>query len=439
MESNRTRSTGDQIPEILLEGLALDVSLLDALLKRHRCSHGRTIYFRRMSMTLNRLLRRESGSHVTPKKMITITDMVYRLKILKESISEYGEDQNSKSTSRKRRHNEEEEKWDLQSLKRTSMTATPLSQTKKIAEELKALIAFWTRNIPEILSRIQHASKSLFVEVSRGFFLPFCTVALSALARIRSLLMEIGLRGLTSMRGLSDEVLQILPKNDAQTLRTMLDDIDFQQYMNLFLENDDNEIERKRKILVKNISATHDVMCDKESILRTLGLMESTKPRSKAAGRLANGDPDIPINSNQMNDKQTHDSSVIETSSAEDYFTLASSISLEKRSDLGKGDDDETCNEMDDGVDVGNAGMPSKSKDSLDRNMALVNKFKKRKTKEKQSKKKEKTSRKIEDDSKLEAEESERTSKKRKHKKKESSKKKKKKKDKGDFFDQIFD
>ena len=44
-------------------------------------------------------------------------------------------------------------------------------------------------------------------------------------------------------------------------------------------------------------------------------------------------------------------------------------------------------NEMDDGVDVGSAGMPSKSKDSLDRNMALVNKFMKRKTKEKQSKK----------------------------------------------------
>ena len=439
MKANRTRSTGDEIPEVLLEGLALDVSILDALLKRHRCSHGRTIYFRRMSMTLNRLLRREKGSHGTQKKKITVTDMVYRLNTLKESISQYSEDQKPKSTSRKRRHNEEEEKWDLQSLKKTSTTVTSSSPTKHIAEEMKAIITFWTGNLPEILSRIQHASKSLFIEVSRGFFLPFCTVALSALARIRSLLMEIGLKGLTSMRGLLDEVLQILPNNDAQTLRPMLDDVDFEQYMNLFLENDDDEIERKRKILVKNMSATQDVMCDKEAILRSLGLMESTKPRSKAAGRLANGDPDIPTNSNQMNNKQSHDSSTIDVSSAEDFFTLASSTSLEKRSDLGKADDDETYNEMDDSVDVGNAGVPSKSQDSLDRNMALVNKFKKRKTKGKQSKKNEKTSRKIEDNSKLEAEESGRTSKKRKHKKKESSKKKKKKKDKDDFFDQIFD
>ena len=426
------RNASDEIPEVLLEGLALDVSILDALLKRHRCSHGRTIYFRRMSMTLNRLLQREKDNPRKSKRMIAITEMAYRLNTLKETISERNKDQNLKG--RKRRHNKDEEKWDLQSLKKASSTVALSSPKKQIADELKMLINFWTGNMPEVLSRIQHASKALFIEVSRGFFLPFCTVALSALARIRSLVMEIGLRGLTSIRSLSEEALQVLPENDAQTLRPILVDIDYEHYMNLFLENDDDEIGRKRKILVKNISATQDVMCDREAILRSLGLTESKRSSSKASGKLKCDDSDVPTNSNQVNDEGSNNNSTMESSSVDDYFTLASSAT-----DLGKAVDDENSVEMDDGTSIDNAGTPSKSQDSLDRNMALVNKFKKRKT---DSKKKEKT-RKIDSDTTTEAQpdESERKSKKRKHKKKDTDKKKKKKKkDKGgDFFDQIFD
>lgn len=429
MTSNTKRNTNDETPKVLLEGLALEVSILDGLLKRHRCSHGRTIYFRRMSMTLNRLLQREKSIHGKPKNMIAVTAMVYRLNALKENISDRKKDQNLKG--RKRRHNEDDEKWDLQSLKKASGTATALSPTKKIVDELKLLISFWTRNMPEILSRIQHASKALFIEVSRGFFLPFCTVALSALARIRSLVMEIGLRGLTGIQSLSDEVFQVFPENDAQTLRPILVNIDYEHFMNLFLENDDDEIERKRKILVKNTSGTQDAMCDREAILRSLGLTESKRSNSKAAGKLNHDDSDIPSNSNQVIDNESNN---METSSADDYFALASSAT-----DLGKAVDDENSVEMDDGMSVEKAKQPFVSQDSLDRNMALVNKFKKQKT---DSRKKEKT-KKTRNDSKIEsqtADESERKSKKRKHKKKDvEKKKKKKKKDKVDFFDQIFD
>ena len=53
-------------------------------------------------------------------------------------------------------------------------------------------------HLGECLSRIQHAAIALFAETSRGYFLPFCTVALSCLARIRVLLMRIGRQQMTT-------------------------------------------------------------------------------------------------------------------------------------------------------------------------------------------------------------------------------------------------
>ena len=436
MSSNTKSSTSDAIPEILLEGLALDVSILDALLKRHRCSHGRTIYFRRMSMTLNRLLRGEIDSGGTMRKKMVATDMVYRLNNLQKNIFAYNQEQKPKSTSRKRRHNEGEEKWDLQSLHKTAASATSSAPKKVIVQDLKTLINFWTSNIPEILSRIQHASKSLFIEVSRGFFLPFCTVALSALARIRSLLMGIGVRGLTSIRALSDEALQVIPKSDECSLRAILIDTDYEHYTNLFLEDDDDESDQKKKILVHNSSLTENLMFDRKAILRSLGLTKSTKRRSKAGRTRKHNDSDIPTNGNEMDDKQSYSSLEIESQSVDGCYALSSSTSL----GLSEANDAGNYAEMDDGANK-NASKPLKVRDSLDRNMELVNRFQKQKTTEKKSKKKDEKSKKIKHDSKLEAkpEESERKSKKRKPKKKESNMNKKKKKGKNDFFDQLFD
>ncbi len=434
MNSIPKRNGNETVPDILLEGLLLDVSILDALLKRHRCSHGRTIYFRRMSMALNRLLRRDRDSGGTYRKLIVVTDMVSRLDALQNNILDYNHEQKNKTTSRKRKHNEAEEKWDLRSLKTKTGTNAPPTLTQLVLKDFQELIWFWTNQIPEILSRIEHASKSLFIEVGRGFFLPFCTVALGALARIRSMLMEIGIRGLTKIRALSDETLQLLPQNDASSLRTIVDDMEYEQCTNLFLENDNDECERKRNFLLQSIStATQKVMVDREAVLRSLGLTEATKRRSSkpAAGRSTHNDSGIEADGVERKVTNDQNASAMESSTTEDFYTLSSSVP-----------DLTTATEMDDGESVDNDYLPSASHDSLDRNMTLVNKFQKQKASEKQSKKKAKKSKKIGDDSKAEAqdEESERTSKKRKSKKKESSKpKKKKKKEKTDFFDSIFD
>lgn len=429
------KSKGNEaVPEILLEGLLLDVSILDSLLKRHRCSHGRTIHFRRMSMALNRLIRRERDGSGAHRKLVVVADMVSRLDKLQNSISEYNQEQKNKSSSKKRPHNEAEEKWDLQSLKKTIAANIPPSPTQLKIKDFEELTRFWTGHIPEILSRIQHASKSLFIEVGRGFFLPFCTVALGALARIRSLLMEIGIKGLARIRALSEEALQLLPQQDASSLQKLIGETDFEQCTNLFLENDNAENERKRNILLKICStATQDVTVDREAILRSLGLTEATKgkPSKRAAGRPKHNDSDIEADGNEQKKNNDQNASAIEASSEDDFYTLSSSAP-----------NGANHAEMDDGESVNNDDLPSASHDSLDRNMALVNQFQKQKVAEKQSKKKAKKSKKSGDVRKTEAkdEESERKSKKRKQKKKEASKpKKKKKKEKADFFDSIFD
>jgi hypothetical protein len=59
-------------------------------------------------------------------------------------------------------------------------------------QDMDALLHKICHGFPEILSRSLHASAALFTEVNRGFFLPFCTVALGALARISSLLKRLG-------------------------------------------------------------------------------------------------------------------------------------------------------------------------------------------------------------------------------------------------------
>lgn len=90
-----------------------------------------------------------------------------------------------KAQSQKRKR---DESWDITSL---SKEKEPLMDTPAI-QSLHAIQKTLQQEIPEVLSRLEHASEPLFLEVSRGFFLPFCTVALGAIGRIRVFLMRIG-------------------------------------------------------------------------------------------------------------------------------------------------------------------------------------------------------------------------------------------------------
>jgi hypothetical protein len=394
-----------------------------------------------MNMALNQMIRREIDRDGTFRRKIVAAEAVYRLKGLQKKINGYHQELNRKSASRKRRHTEEDEKWELEPCHETATSTTSKSRPASLLQELREVTLFWTGTVPEILSRIQHASKSLFIEVSRGFFLPFCTVALSSLARIRSLLIEIGVRGLTKIRDLSDEVLQIFPENSSNHLRSIrpvLTDTDYQHCMNVFVEIDDNN-SMERKFVMQNGSSAQDVIFDRSSILKSLGLMESSNAISKVEETLNCVASDAPTNKKKKNNEKESDNSPIK-SSTDDYYTLSSSAPVYQHSSRGELDDKTIFAETDEGCEK----MASKPRDSIDRNMDIVERFQRRKTNEKVSKKQDKKSTKLECDTEPQALsfEAERKNKKRKSKNKDSTKtkkKKKSKKNKSDFFDQLFE
>jgi hypothetical protein len=131
------------------EALSLDMKVLEALLRRNRCSHGRTRYYKRISMATRALQR--------------------RFPLLQQALLELLQQRNA---CRK-------QEWTCQ-------------ETKNFHAQVLIVQTLFDALLPEIPLRIQYAASALLFEIQRGFFLPFCTVALGALARIRILVMRIG-------------------------------------------------------------------------------------------------------------------------------------------------------------------------------------------------------------------------------------------------------
>ena len=163
---------------------------------------------------------------------------------------------------------------------------TTLEDTKytKLSKELSDLVKVYTLGIQEIISRIYHASTPLFLEISRGFFVPFCTVALSSLARIRSMIIEIGKIGLTNIQQIQLELTvwdeREKSKKTQPSPQPWLSTSDYEKYMNELIDhcNDDEE--------KKNTSRMNDdgiILLDQTEIMGTLGL---TPPASKTTKQM---------------------------------------------------------------------------------------------------------------------------------------------------------
>ena len=69
------------------------------------------------------------------------------------------------------------------------------NETSLFASQIMHLSRKMTHHVPEVLSRILYAAEGLYTELSRGYFVPFCTAALAAISRIRALLMRMGREG----------------------------------------------------------------------------------------------------------------------------------------------------------------------------------------------------------------------------------------------------
>jgi hypothetical protein len=161
--------------DYVVQGLTLDVSVLEALLKRNRSSHGRALYYRRISMALKSAKRHG------------LLEFGPRLESFQKECSLHQQQQTRQNKKRQR-----EERWgEVQEADETEIL---------LRTDFSDFETAFIEDFPEILSRIQYASVVLFTEINRGFFLPFCTVAVGALARIRALIMQMGCWGLALLK-----------------------------------------------------------------------------------------------------------------------------------------------------------------------------------------------------------------------------------------------
>lgn len=184
----------------LEDALSLDTSVLQALLHRNRYSHGRTLYFKRMSMAL-RAIQRHSLDDLTS---------------LEQALQTYSKSRQEWSSSNK----------------------DPLDEIKA---QLQLLMGGLKDGVPEVLSRIDHAADALWTEVSQGFFLPLCLVALGCLARIRVLVLRRAQQATLDLRTLWGEYSHL------EELKPLMDSTFFETTLDSFVEpplNQQNQLTR---------------------------------------------------------------------------------------------------------------------------------------------------------------------------------------------------
>lgn len=183
------------------EALQLEVQVLSALIKRNRHSHGRTKYYQRISMALNCLRNKnvekvainehehiQSSNHNVGQGALSWYDRQCRLQEKLVSVESIVSKQMKLS---KRKRKQDDVFWDL--IKDETSSDTLSSDVtllvKDYNEEVIHFFRALTPTLMEILNRIDFAATAMFAEIVRGFFLPFGTIAIGCLARIRSLLL----------------------------------------------------------------------------------------------------------------------------------------------------------------------------------------------------------------------------------------------------------
>ena len=167
----RTPSSVTLFHSIHQDALALDFGVLGRLLKSNRAAHSRTKYFQRLDMCY-RCLRKHD-----------LMNLFADYQNLSKEISETVE-------GKKKQKKREEVFWDFAPSKAAG--ASSQDQTKFLLKKMGEIGQRVKKKIPEAISRIEYASQSVFLEMARGYFLPFCSIAVASLARIRVLLQRLG-------------------------------------------------------------------------------------------------------------------------------------------------------------------------------------------------------------------------------------------------------
>ncbi|KAK1737020.1 hypothetical protein QTG54_012465 [Skeletonema marinoi] len=177
----------------LNDALSLDIQVLALLLKRNHHQQHRCIYYRRLSMVLL-ALRRASLDWL-------LIDEFERLS--KQICIQQQADDNVDTSSRNRKLKEEQ--WTIQrdgehdtikiiddDTNNSSSASDDDVHTIQLINILQTIRNLTNKLLPELSSRIIHATSPILHELSRGYFVPFVTVALACLGRIHVLVLRLG-------------------------------------------------------------------------------------------------------------------------------------------------------------------------------------------------------------------------------------------------------
>jgi hypothetical protein len=153
------------------DALKLEIDLIQKVMTRNRCSHGKAKYFRLLAIACSSLRK----SNVL-ELFDEVTGLLQDIPAMCKSYK----------TKRKR----QEIFWEFQPSEETSeMNENDLHQ---LSQRIDQVANCFSCQLPVCLSKFVYASKFFFLEISRGFFLPFCVVTIGAIARIRTLLEQLG-------------------------------------------------------------------------------------------------------------------------------------------------------------------------------------------------------------------------------------------------------
>jgi hypothetical protein len=151
------------------QALALEVSILERILRNNRAAQGCTKYYQRLRMACRCLQRHR------------ILDLLDDSQKLAQAITAAA----TRKTTQKKR---QEIFWEFTS---ASKRSTESNETDAFAKALASIRQRVAEGLPECLSRLDYASEALLLEMARGFFLPLCSIAIAAVARIRLLLQNL--------------------------------------------------------------------------------------------------------------------------------------------------------------------------------------------------------------------------------------------------------
>ena len=133
-----------------VEALSLDIFVLQSLLKQHRCSHGRTKYFQRISMVLRALER------------YNVLDFPDQMENMRKDVNGKSQDLVRKKKRQQKLRSSNDDEWYI-SKANADGRGTPTKEDKQldnIIAQLTNIQQTLLKNVPEVLSRIEALMKS---------------------------------------------------------------------------------------------------------------------------------------------------------------------------------------------------------------------------------------------------------------------------------------